>query len=162
MNVHFGLTAGEAFASSSDTFNTPSLFQTTNGVSTNANVPFYGVYAALTGNGLAATFQWRRNLFDLSLTDPALGTQWATDSSMPRATPNRWTSDTRCPSETGIRSRPQWRSYFTQTNVDSLAVGSAARFRSSSSTRSTARSAGSAAVSQTTYTLNEICSWRRI
>ena len=49
MNVHFGLTAGEAFASSSDTFTTPGLFQTSNGVSTNANVPFYGVYAALTG-----------------------------------------------------------------------------------------------------------------
>ena len=75
MNVHLGLTAGEAFASSSDTFTTPGLFQTSNGVSTNANVPFYGVYAALTGNGLAATFQWRRNLFDLSLNDPSLGTQ---------------------------------------------------------------------------------------
>ncbi len=77
MNVHLGLTAGEAFASSTDQF-PGNPFESAIGVSTNANVPFYGVYAALTGNNLAATFQWRHNDFDLNLNDQFLGTNGVT------------------------------------------------------------------------------------
>ena len=123
MNVHFGLTAGEAFASSSDTFNTPGLLQAAGGVSTNANVPFYGVYAALTGNGLAATFQWRRNLFDLSLTDPSLGTQGPQKLN---AQGNTESVDVgyQIPFGNGYSFTPSAAFFFSQTNVDSLGVGS--------------------------------------
>ena len=154
MNVHFGLTAGEAFASSSDTFTTPSLFLTTNGVTTNANVPFYGVYAALTGNGLAATFQWRRNLFDLSLNDPALGTHGPRKLN---AQGNTESVDVgyQIPFGNGYSFTPAVAFYFTQTNVDSLTVGTAAPvsiFQFDTLNSTLGRFGGRVA---TTYTLNE-------
>ncbi len=150
MNVHLGLTAGEAFASSSDTFSTPGLFQTSNGVSTNANVPFYGVYAALTGNGLAATFQWRRNLFDLSLTDPSLGTQGPQKLN---AQGNTESIDVgyQMPFGNGYSFTPAVAFYFTQTNVDSLGVGSSI-FQFDTLNSTLGRFGGRLA---TAYTLNE-------
>ena len=150
MNVHLGLTAGEAFASSSDTFTTPGLFQTSNGVSTNANVPFYGVYAALTGNGLAATFQWRRNLFDLSLNDPSLGTQGPQKLN---AQGNTESIDVgyQMPFGNGYSFTPAAAFYFTQTNVDSLAVGSSI-FQFDALNSTLGRFGGRLA---TAYTLNE-------
>ncbi len=150
MNVHLGLTAGEAFASSSDTFTTPGLFQTSNGVSTNANVPFYGVYAALTGNGLAATFQWRRNLFDLSLNDPSLGTQGPQKLN---AQGNTESIDVgyQMPFGNGYSFTPAAAFYLTQTNVDSLAVGSSI-FQFDALNSTLGRFGGRLA---TAYTLNE-------
>ncbi len=123
-------------------------------MTSNANVPFYGVYAALTGNGLAATFQWRRNLFDLSLTDPALGTQGPQKLN---AQGNTESVDVgyQIPFGNGYSFTPAVAFFFTQTNVDSLAVGvtgPASIFQFDALNSTLGRFGGRIA---TSYTLNE-------
>ena len=58
-NVHFGVTGGEVFASSTE-LNQP-------GTNSRTRVPFGGVYAALTGHGFAGMFQVRYDDYHLTL-----------------------------------------------------------------------------------------------
>ncbi len=154
MNVHLGLTAGEAFANSSDSFNTPGTFISSGGVSTHADVPFYGVYVALTGKGLAATAQWRRNLFDLKLNDPSLGTQ---SPQKLNAQGNTYSVDVgyQIPFGNGFSIQPSAAVFITNTNVDSLPVstsGPSSIFQFDTLNSTLGRFGGRLA---TTYALNE-------
>ena len=122
MNVHLGITAGEAFASASDQF-PGNAFESAIGVNTNANVPFYGVYAALTGNGLAATVQWRRNLFDLNLNDQYLG---GNGQRTVDAAGNTYSADLsyNLPFGDGYVVTPGAAVFVSRTNINDLAVPS--------------------------------------
>jgi outer membrane autotransporter protein len=122
MNINLGLTAGEAFASSTDQF-PGTAFEGPIGVSSNAHVPFYGVYAALTGNGLAATFQWRHNIFGLNLNDQYLG---GNGSRSVNASGNTYSADVgyNFTFGDGYTVTPSAAVFVTRTDVDNLVVPS--------------------------------------
>jgi outer membrane autotransporter protein len=71
MNVHLGITGGSAWGYSSE--NGSSDPNAPLNVSGSATMPFYGVYAAATGQGFSGTVQWRHNTFDMQLNNPDLG-----------------------------------------------------------------------------------------
>ena len=64
-NAHLGITGGEAWGYSND--------ESAYDGSGSASMPFFGLYAALTGNGFSGTVQWRHNQFDLNLNNFDLG-----------------------------------------------------------------------------------------
>jgi hypothetical protein len=64
MSLHFGVTGGEAFASTSDR----DLAAATG----NTRAPFVGGYAALAGNGFFGVLQARHSWFDMALTNASL------------------------------------------------------------------------------------------
>lgn len=65
INAHLGLMGGEAFGSSSD----DQLAE----VSTKANVPFVGVYGALTGGGFEGTVLWSHSFINMTVSDGRFG-----------------------------------------------------------------------------------------
>jgi autotransporter-associated beta strand protein len=71
MNAHLGITGGQVWGYS--TLNRSSDPYTLANVSGNAGMPFYGLYAAVTGQGFAGTVQWRHNTFDMNLNNADLG-----------------------------------------------------------------------------------------
>jgi Autotransporter beta-domain len=71
MNVHLGITGGSAWGYSSE--NGSSDPNAPLNVSGSATMPFYGLYAAATGQGFSGTVQWRHNTFDMQLNNPDLG-----------------------------------------------------------------------------------------
>ncbi len=71
INAHFGVTGGQVWGYS--TLNRSNDPYALLNVSGNAGMPFYGLYAAVTGQGFAGTVQWRHNTFDMNLNNAALG-----------------------------------------------------------------------------------------
>ncbi len=71
MNVHLGITGGQVWGYSTlNGSNDPGALLNVSG---NASMPFYGIYAAVTGQGFAGTVQWRHNNFDMNLNNADLG-----------------------------------------------------------------------------------------
>ena len=71
INAHLGITGGQAWGYSA--LNRSSDPNALLNVSGNAGMPFYGIYAAVTGQGFAGTVQWRHNTFDMNLNNADLG-----------------------------------------------------------------------------------------
>jgi hypothetical protein len=65
INAHLGITGGDAWGFS--TLNRSNDPDALLNVSSSASIPFYGVYAAVTGRGFAGAVQWRHNNFDMNL-----------------------------------------------------------------------------------------------
>ncbi|WP_175492662.1 autotransporter domain-containing protein [Methylocapsa palsarum] len=62
-NTHLGVTAGQVLLNTNDLL--------LGGVNSASQVPFIGIYGALTGHGFFADFQVREDFYDLKLTNPA-------------------------------------------------------------------------------------------
>jgi hypothetical protein len=73
MNAHLGITGGGAWGYS--TLNCSNDPYALLNVSGSATMPFYGIYAAVTGRGFSGTVQWRHNNFDMNLNNTDLGLQ---------------------------------------------------------------------------------------
>ena len=71
INAHLGITGGQVWGYS--TLNRSNDPYALLNVSGNAGMPFYGLYAAVTGQGFAGTVQWRHNAFDMNLNNADLG-----------------------------------------------------------------------------------------
>jgi len=71
INAHFGVTGGDAWGYSA--LNGSSDPYALLNVSGSASMPFYGVYAAVTGRGFVGTVQWLHNTFDMNLNNADLG-----------------------------------------------------------------------------------------
>lgn len=71
-NAHLGVTGGEAWGYSSLQNSSDPLGGPLD-VSGSASMPFYGFYAAVTGNGFAGTVQWRNATYDMNLNNFDLG-----------------------------------------------------------------------------------------
>jgi autotransporter-associated beta strand protein len=71
MNAHLGVTGGQAWGYS--TLNRSSDPNALLNVSGSAGMPFYGLYAAVTGQSFSGTVQWRHSTFDMNLNNTDLG-----------------------------------------------------------------------------------------
>jgi autotransporter-associated beta strand protein len=71
MNAHLGITGGDAWGYS--TQNSSSDPDALLNVSGSGAMPFYGIYAAVTGRGFSGTVRWRHNTFDMNLNNTDLG-----------------------------------------------------------------------------------------
>jgi Integrase core domain len=80
LNAHLGITGGSTWGYSSEKNGSRDPNAPLN-VSGSAAMLFYGVYAAVTGQGFSGTVQWRHNTFDMQLNNPDLGPRHPGDSS---------------------------------------------------------------------------------
>jgi hypothetical protein len=65
MNVHLGVTGGQAFATTTDR-----VTAAQGGISKGSSeIPFVGVYGAITGNNFFADVMWREDFYHMTLTD---------------------------------------------------------------------------------------------
>ena len=62
-NTHFGVTAGQVYIKTSDLLTTD--------ISSQTQVPFLGIYGALTGHNFFADFEIREDFYQLNVTNPA-------------------------------------------------------------------------------------------
>ncbi len=92
MNVHLGVTAGQAFATSTDK-DAAAVGAVSKGSS---EIPFVGVYGAITGNNFFADVMWRTDFFHMNLTDitaPSLGGVTLLNGASEKATAQTLTGD---------------------------------------------------------------------
>lgn len=64
-NTHLGVTAGQVLLNTNDLF--------LSGVNSASQVPFIGIYGAVTGHGFFADFQVREDFYGLKITNPGAG-----------------------------------------------------------------------------------------
>ena len=114
-NAHLGITGGEAWGYSND--------ESAYDVSGSASMPFFGLYAALTGNGFSGTVQWRHNQFDLNLNNFDLGL----NNRELGANGNTFSADVAqiFPLANGFFYQPSAAVFVSDTNVANLAALSA-------------------------------------